>query len=178
MKKQIIFSIMALSVATVATSAQTRLPSTPIRPFLVKSKQSLGELEQKLAADKTDVASKSTTVTKVEDLIGGAGMETRVALQHDTRRSGDQVELHDKSDDVYYVLKGEATLELGGAMVDPKESAPGEWKSKTVTGSQSVKIKEGEIVMVPRGTPHRRTVTGKGFSMILIKIYADPLPAK
>ena len=178
MKKQIILSFLAVFVATLAVSAQTRQPSTAIKPYVVKSKQSLAELEKKLADDKTDVTSKNLTVTKVEDIIGGAGMETRVAVQHDTRRSGDLVELHDKSDDVYYVLKGEATLELGGTMVDPKEATPGEWKSKTVTGAQSVKIKEGDIVMVPRGTPHRRSVTGKGFSMILIKIFEDPLPGK
>lgn len=176
MKKQIIFSFLAMFVASLAVSAQTRQPSTAIKPYVVKSKQSLAELEQKLAADKTDVTSKNLTVTKVEDIVGGAGMETRVAVQHDTRRSGDLVELHDKSDDVYYVLKGQATLELGGTLVDPKESSPGEWKAKTVTGAQSIVIKEGDIVMVPRGTPHRRTVTGKGFSMILIKIFEDPLP--
>ena len=178
MKKQIIFLIVALFAASVAVSAQTRQPSTAIRPFLVKSKQSIEDLEKKLASDKTDVNSKSTTVTKAEDLIGGAGMETRVAVQHDTRRGGELVELHDKSDDVYYVLKGEATLELGGTLVDPKEVSPGEWRSKTVNGSQNIVIKVGDLVMVPRGTPHRRTVTGKGFSMILIKIYEDPLPAK
>ena len=178
MKKQIILLIISLFTASVAVSAQTRQPSTAIRPFLVKSKQSIEDLEKKLASDKTDVNSKLTTVTKAEDMIGGAGMETRVAVQHDTRRSGDQVELHDNSDDVYYVLKGEATLELGGKLVDPKEATPGEWRAKTVTGAQSVKIKVGDIVMVPRGTPHRRTVTGKGFSMILIKIFEDPLPGK
>lgn len=176
MKKQIIFSLVTVLIATFAVSAQTRQPSTAIKPYVVRSKQSLAELEQKLASDKTDVDSKNLTVTKVEDIIGGAGMETRVAVQHDTRRSGDLVELHDKSDDVYYVLKGEATLELGGTLVDPKEASPGEWKAKTVTGAQSVVIKEGDIVMVPRGTPHRRSVTGKGFSMILIKIFEDPLP--
>lgn len=178
MKKHIILSLIALLVVAIAASAQTRQPSTAIRPFMVKTKQSMADLEKKLAADKTDVASQNLTVTKVEDLIGGPGMETRVALQHDTRRSGDLAELHDKSDDVYYVLKGTATLELGGTMVDPKEATPGEWKAKTITGAQSVVIKEGDIVMVPRGTPHRRTVTGKGFSMILIKIYEDPLPPK
>ena len=178
MKKQIIFLIVALFAISVVVSAQTRQPSTAIRPFLVRSKQSLEDLEKKLASDKTDVNSKSTTVTKAEDLIGGAGMETRVAVQHDTRRGGELVELHDKSDDVYYVLKGEATLELGGTLVDPKEVSPGEWRSKTVNGSQNIVIKVGDLVMVPRGTSHRRTVTGKGFSMILIKIYEDPLPAK
>ena len=28
-----------------------------------------------------------------------------------------------------------------------------------------------DLVVVPRGTPHQRTVTGKGFSMILIKVF-------
>lgn len=178
MKNHIIFFGIILIVGAVSASAQTRQPSAPIRPFLVKSKQSIADFEKKLASDKTDVTSKLTTVTKVEDLIGGAGMETRVAVQHDTRRSGDLAELHDKSDDVYYVLKGEATLELGGTLVDPKEATPGEWRAKTVTGAQLVVIKAGDLVIVPRGTPHRRTVTGKGFSMILIKIFEDPLPAK
>jgi len=178
MKKQILVGIIGILGASFAVSAQTRQPSTAIKPYVVRSKQSLADLEQKLAADKTDVASKNLTVTKVEDIIGGPGMETRVAVQHDARRSGDLVELHDKSDDVYYVLKGEATLELGGTLVDPKEATPGEWKAKTVTGAQSVVIKAGDLVMVPRGTPHRRTVTSKGFSMILIKIFEDPLPSK
>lgn len=167
MKKQIIFAVLAIFIASLAASAQIRQPSTAIRPFLVKSKQSIADLEKKLSTD-----------NKVEDLIGGAGMETRVAIQHDKSRSGDMVELHDKSDDVYYVLKGEATLELGGKLVDPKEATPGEWKAKTVIGAQSVVIKAGDLIMVPRGTPHRRTVTGKGFSMILIKIFEDPLPGK
>jgi mannose-6-phosphate isomerase-like protein (cupin superfamily) len=178
MKKQIVVSIIGILIAAAAISAQTRQPSTAIRPVLVISKQSLADLEKKLAADKTDVDSKNPTVTRVEDLIGGPGMETRVAIQHDSRRGGDMVELHDRSDDVYYVLKGQATLELGGVQVDAKEVSPGEWKSKTVTGAKSFVIKPGDLVMVPRGTPHRRTVTGKGFSMILIKIFEDPIPAK
>jgi len=178
MKKQIIFSLLAVLVTSAAASAQTRQPSTAIKPYVVKSKQSVADLEKKLAGDKTDVDSKNLTVTKVEDVIGGPGMETRVAIQHDTRRSGDLAELHDKSDDVYYVLKGEATLELGGTLVDAKEATPGEWRAKTINGAQSVVIKQGDLIMVPRGTPHRRTVTGKGFSMILIKIFEDPLPGK
>jgi hypothetical protein len=32
---------------------------------------------------------------------------------------------------------------------------------------------------VPRGTPHQRTtLPGKEFSMILIKVFKDPVPAK
>ena len=167
MKKQVIISIIAILFVTIAASAQTRQPSTAIRSFLVKSKQSLAELEKRIS-----------TENKVEELIGGAGMETRVAIQHDKVKNGDPAELHDASDDVYYVLKGKATLELGGKLVDPKEVSPGEWRSQKVIGSQNIEINEGDLIMVPRGTVHRRTVGGKGFSMILIKIYEDPLPAK
>lgn len=161
------FTILLIGGLTLAAAAQTRQPSTSIRPFVVKTKQSLVELEKKLSVD-----------NKVEDLIGGPGMETRVAIQHDKSRVGADAEVHDKSDDVYYVLKGKATLVLGGTLEMPREATPGEWKSKTIIGGQTVEIKEGDLIVVPRGTPHQRTVTGKGFSMILIKIFEDPLPAK
>ena len=67
---------------------------------------------------------------------------------------------------------------LGGTLDDPKEVSPGEWKSKTATGGTRVEIKKGDLIFVPRGTPHQRTVTGKGFSMILVKIFADRQPVK
>jgi|ERR1035437_1839732 mannose-6-phosphate isomerase-like protein (cupin superfamily) len=165
MKLRIVFFVVAIVISAVAISAQTRQPSTAIRSFVVKTKQSLDDLEKKLS-----------TGNNVEDLIGGKGMETRVAIQHDSDRVGADAELHDASDDVYYVLKGKATLVLGGKLVDPKETSPGEWKSKKTEGSQTVEINEGDLIVVPRGTVHQRTVTGKGFSMILIKIYEDPLP--
>ena len=130
--RNLTFPMIAILAFAMAVSAQARQPSTAIRPFVVKTKQSIGELEKKLSVD-----------TKVEDLIGGPGMETRVAIQHDKNRVGADAEVHDKSDDVYYVLKGNATLVLGGTLDSPREATPGEWKSKTITGGQKVEIKEG-----------------------------------
>ena len=62
---------------------------------------------------------------KAEDLIGGEGMQTRVAVQHDKSRPTAVAELHDASDDVYYVLEGTATLTLGGRLDAPHEIEPG-----------------------------------------------------
>jgi mannose-6-phosphate isomerase-like protein (cupin superfamily) len=56
----------------------------------------------------------------------------------------------------------------------PKEIEPGEWRSASINGGQTFQITKGDLIVVPRGTPHQRT--GKDFSMILIKIYAEPLP--
>jgi mannose-6-phosphate isomerase-like protein (cupin superfamily) len=71
------------------------------------------------------------------------------------------------------VLDGKATLYLGGTLGEPNEISVGEWRSKTASGGQQVTIQKGDLIVVPRGTVHQRTVTGKGFSMILIKVFAE-----
>jgi mannose-6-phosphate isomerase-like protein (cupin superfamily) len=159
------FLLLGLTTTAFAQSTEMqRVPSSPARPFVVMPAQSVADLEKKLQ-----------TENKAEDLIGGQGMQTRVAIQHDKSRPTATAELHDASDDVYYVLEGTATLVLGGRLDAPKEVEPGEWRSSAITGGQTFQITKGDLIVVPRGTPHQRT--GKDFSMILIKIYAVPLPA-
>lgn len=151
-----------------AITAQTRQPAAAARPFIVKTRQSLGDLERSLQSG-----------NKVEDLTGGSGMQLRVAVQHDKLRETAEAELHDDSDDVYYVLKGSARLVLGGALDAPREASPGEWRSGKINGGTTYEIKEGDLIVAPRGTPHQRNSTrGKEFSMILIKVFKDPIEAK
>jgi mannose-6-phosphate isomerase-like protein (cupin superfamily) len=150
-----------------ATGAQTRGPSNPARPFVVMSAQSLDDLEKKLQPD-----------NKIEELMGGEGMQLRVAVQHEKGRSGADAEVHDASDDVYYILEGSATLTLGGRLDSPREAEPGEWRSPRIVGGQTIEVKKGDLIVVPRGTPHQRSTAGKDFTMILIKVFAQPLPKK
>lgn len=164
----LLFLTIALSVSLPAQSSGNaqaeRVPSTPARPFVVLPAQSLSDLERRLQPD-----------NKVEELIGGEGMQLRVAVQHDKSRPTAQAEVHDASDDVYYVLEGSATLTLGGRLDAPREVEPGEWRSPRIINGQTFEIKKGDLIIVPRGTPHQRT--GRDFSMILIKIFAEPMRA-
>ena len=158
--------IMVTGLFVTASFAQMeRTPSEPIRPFIVKTKQSLDDLEKSLRSD-----------NKVEDLIGGEGMQLRVAVQHDKIKEKADAEVHDASDDVYYVLEGKAALTLGGKLETPREISTGEWRSAKIIGGQTFEIKKGDLIIVPRGTPHQRTtIKGKEFSMILIKIFLEPI---
>ena len=166
--KKIISLAIVIGLFSIVSFAQTRQPSTPIRPFIVKTKQSVADLEKSLQGE-----------NKVEDLIGGEGMQLRVAVQHDERKDSADAEVHDAADDVFYVLEGSAQLTLGGKLENPREATPGEWKSKTIVGGQTFIIKKGDLIVVPRGTPHQRINSkGKTFSLILIKIFAQPLPPK
>jgi mannose-6-phosphate isomerase-like protein (cupin superfamily) len=154
------FLVVLLSI----TASAQRKPSEATRPFVVMTAQSLDDLQKSLQPE-----------NKTSELIDSGGMQFRVAVQHEKNRSGAAAELHDASDDVYYVLDGSATLLLGGKLEDPKETDPGEWRSPRIIDGKTIEIKKGDLVIVPRGTPHQRSTANKDFSMILIKVYAEPL---
>jgi mannose-6-phosphate isomerase-like protein (cupin superfamily) len=163
MKTILIIGIVVMNLVATAFS-QGKQPTAAERGWVVKSKQEIADINKALEKQEGN---------KNQDIVAAAGVQMRVAVFHDEKRENDLNEVHDGSDDIYYVLNGEATLVLGGSLVEPNEVSPGEWRAKTATGGQKVTIKKGDLVMVPRGTPHQRTVTGKGFSMILIKVFAQ-----
>jgi mannose-6-phosphate isomerase-like protein (cupin superfamily) len=148
-------------------SAQSRVPSTASKPFVVKTKQQVADMYRELEKQGGN---------KNADVFPAPGTQMRVAVFYDEKRENDNFELHDASDDIYYVLEGKARLMLGGMLSEPREISPGEWRSKTASGGQAVEIKKGDLIVVPRGTVHQRTVTRKGFSMILIKVFAEKAP--
>jgi mannose-6-phosphate isomerase-like protein (cupin superfamily) len=76
------------------------------------------------------------------------------------RTSADQNALvHDKIDEIYYVLDGGGTLVTGGALVDAKQTTgsptigPG-WSGTSIQGGQTQRITVGDVVMIPAGMPH------------------------
>ena len=166
--KRVMYVIVLLFTACAAIMAQTaeKKPIKPIRDFVVLPAQSLADVEKKLQPD-----------NKVEELIGGAGMELRVAVQHERNTTPANAELHDTSDDVYYVLDGTATLILGGALDSPREVEPGEWRGPKIVNGKTVQVAKGDLIIVPRGTPHQRLTVNQDFTMLLIKVYQDPRPA-
>jgi len=162
LRRMFLLSII-VTLPTAVAFAQ-RKPSEATRPFVVMSAQSLNDLQKTLQPD-----------NKTSELIDSGGMQLRVAVQHEKNRTDAAAELHDLSDDVYYVLDGSAMLTLGGKLDAPKETDPGEWRSPRIIDGKTVEIKKGDLVVVPRGTPHQRSTANKDFMMILVKIYAEPL---
>jgi len=173
--KKIILGAILIGVFSIVSFAQMREPSKPLRPFVVKTKQEVSDIEKALHSIDVDIKTKDV-VSKTEDLIDNSGMQLRVAIQYDAKKDKAQAEVHDASDDVFYVLEGSAELTLGGSLENPKEATPGEWKSDKIVGGKTFTIKKGDLIVVPRGTPHQRINTkGKNFSLILIKIFAAPV---
>ena len=157
-------SLALAGVAFPQSANKGQGPVTPSRPFSIFRAQTLADLESRLKAE-----------NKTEDLIAGEGLQMRIAVQHSKGEPAPGGEAHDKADDIYYVVDGSATLTIGGRLDEPKEISPGEWRGPKIIGGQTVEAKKGDLIMVPRGTPHQRSTTGHDYTIILIKVFADPM---
>src|SRR5580704_14634906 len=75
------------------------------------------------------------------------------------RREGDgEAEVHDSQVDVIFVTSGEGTLVIGGTMVEPRTTAPGETRAKSIKGGISKKMAPGDVFHIPVKVPHQMLV--------------------
>ena len=70
------------------------------------------------------------------------------------RTSPGQVEVHTNDTDITYVVEGSFTMVTGGTMVDPKNQSPTEIRATSVTGGEARQMSKGDLIIIPKGTPH------------------------
>ena len=89
-----------------------------------------------------------------------------------SRREGDgSAEVHETQVDVWIVQDGEATLIVGGTMVQPKTVKPHEIRGTSIDGGETKPLKPGDIVHIPVQVPHQLKIApGKTFTYLVIKV--------
>jgi mannose-6-phosphate isomerase-like protein (cupin superfamily) len=81
--------------------------------------------------------------------------ESEKYMVHTSRRDKAGVaEVHTKDADIIYVQGGSATFVTGGTVVDPKPIEADEIRGTEITGGEARTITEGDVIIVPAGTPH------------------------
>jgi mannose-6-phosphate isomerase-like protein (cupin superfamily) len=141
-------------------NASAQAPSTPSQAYLVMSGPSVEETIKELQAD-----------NKIKNLVSGAAIGCRVFIQHEKNVTTSQAEVHDGADDVFIILEGSATLILGGKLESPNQVQPGEWRAADITGGKEFKLAKGDVIVVPRGTPHRRITPGQDVTLMVVKAF-------
>ncbi|MEX0965587.1 MAG: hypothetical protein WDZ52_16285 [Pseudohongiellaceae bacterium] len=56
--------------------------------------------------------------------------------------------------EIYYMLKGAATLVTGGTLVEPYEANPSWLRAKSIEGGVSRRVVAGDVVIIPGHTAH------------------------
>lgn len=76
-------------------------------------------------------------------------------MVHASRRENPGMsEVHELDTDIIYVLEGTAVFVTGGRSVDPKQTAPNEFRGSSVDGGDVRNLRKGDVVIVPKGVPH------------------------
>jgi len=70
------------------------------------------------------------------------------------RREAGPAEYHDHTNHVFVMVEGEATLVVGGTMVDPKRTAPAQMRAASLEGGTTYHLSKGDVITIPAKTPH------------------------
>ncbi len=89
------------------------------------------------------------------------------------REGNGEAELHETQNDVMVVESGEATLVVGGSVVNPRTTAPHEVRGPAIRGGEKMALAAGDVVHIPIKTAHQMTVeSGKQITYFVVKIDA------
>lgn len=99
--------------------------------------------------------SKTVAAAFVKGSVLVDGSQGRNYMVHASHRDkAGMAEVHTLDADIIYVLKGTATFVTGGTVVDGKNIEPTEIRGASITGGETRQLTKGDVIVVPKGTPH------------------------
>jgi mannose-6-phosphate isomerase-like protein (cupin superfamily) len=90
----------------------------------------------------------SATMAKGGPIVSDPGL---IVLAN--RRESGPAEYHDHTNHVF-IIEGEATIVIGGTMVDAKRTAPDQMRATAIDGGETYHLSKGDVITIPAKTPH------------------------
>ena len=126
------------------------------------------------AADSPPVDVRFFDHAQVDSLLaakGGPLLESSLYKVSVSRREGPGVvEIHVHDTDVFYILKGSGTFVTGGTAVGQESAGPGQIHAKSIVGGTAHHLRQGDVIVIPHGTPHQFTEIDGSFLYFVVKI--------
>lgn len=70
------------------------------------------------------------------------------------RREAGPAEYHDRTNHVFIMEEGEATLIVGGEVVDAKRTAADQMRAPSLNGGTTYRLSKGDVITIPAKTWH------------------------
>lgn len=99
------------------------------------------------------------------NLVGGKNFT--IALTTEKTKSAMEFEVHEHRDHVLQILDGTTVYEVGGTLKNARNTGPGEWRAQAADGTTTLTLNKGDMLIIPRETPHKRT-TANSVTLMLI----------
>ena len=94
-------------------------------------------------------------------VMQAAGFPCAVVMTTEAHASAKEFEWHEGRDHVVQIIDGSTLYEVGGTPKNGRNTKPGEWLAPASEGSKSMLLGKGDMLVIPRGTPHKRNTEGK-----------------
>ena len=107
-------------------------------------------------------------------LYESKAIPVQIILTTEKHKSATEFEWHEGRDHIIQIIDGSTLYEVGGTPTGTKVMGPGEWHATGSTGSKSIILVKGDMMVIPRGTLHKRS-TEDSVTFMLI---SNPAPAK
>jgi mannose-6-phosphate isomerase-like protein (cupin superfamily) len=101
-----------------------------------------------------------------KDIVTGK-VGVSITISAEEKKAAKEFEYHQHRDHVFQVLDGSTRYELGGTPKNARQTKPGEWLAPESEGATTITLNKGDMLVVPRMTPHKRTTEGT-VSLLLI----------
>ncbi len=149
---------VTLPLAEKSVYAATGAPPATPEPYKVFSGTLLADAISRLHAKPGN-----------ENLYDSKALPITMVLTTEDKKSQAQFEYHEGRDHIFQILEGTTSYELGGTPKAPRSTKPGEWLAPASDGATSVTVSKGDMLLIPRGTPHKRS-TADNVTFLLISI--------
>jgi len=90
-----------------------------------------------------------------------------VMLTVEKNKAQQEFEWHEGRDHVFQIIEGSSVIEVGGTPKGAHSSKPGEWNAPESENAVRLTLNKGDMLIIPRGVPHRRTTTGAVTLMLI-----------
>ena len=102
-----------------------------------------------------------------KNLLEAKGLPFAMVLTTEVAKSAKEFEYHENRDHIVQIVDGVTIYEVGGIPTTPRNTSSGEWLAPASEGATVMTLKKGDMLILPRGTPHkRRTETSVTFVLI------------
>ena len=153
------FSVLAFTLACVAPVA-----AQPMSGATMKTFASSDEVRQLIVKAKAD--RKGDAPITVEPILSLGSYHANLEY----RPIAGPAALHATENELMVVIEGAATITMGGAMVDPKQTNPTNQSAPSIRGGTDTAIAKGDFILVPHGTPHQISAV-KGEPLVLMTFH-------
>jgi quercetin dioxygenase-like cupin family protein len=148
---------LADTLAAVAQSADAGAAAVPFKLFTGKE----------LDADEKALQAAPGNKNLMDQ---SAGFPCAIVMTTEVHKSAAEFEWHEGRDHIIQIIDGSTLYEVGGTPKNGRNTKPGEWLAPASEGSKSILLGKGDMLVIPRGTPHKRS-TEDSVTFYLISPY-------